>query len=146
LVRIIKAAKNYLRRLPSALLHGCRTKTPEHVRDLLSTSKFYLQDKVPCEWAMLGSNQQPLLGEGSKIGCWMFLELSESLQIAVFLRWHFPTFQKMFSGCCTDVTLCISTRSGMIVIRPVTWSPYASFVLSAFPKVSGRCVCRGRSG
>jgi hypothetical protein len=49
LVRLIKAAENYLRRLPSALLHGCRTKVPEHVRDLLSPSIHYLQNDVSCE-------------------------------------------------------------------------------------------------
>jgi hypothetical protein len=29
----------------------------------------------------------------------------------------------LLRGCCTDVTVCIRTRSGMIVIRPAAWSP-----------------------
>jgi hypothetical protein len=36
--------------------------------------------------------------------------------------------------CCTDVTVCIRTRSGMIVIRPATWRPLlrgSSWVSSA---------------
>jgi hypothetical protein len=44
--KVIKAAENYLRRLSSALLHGCRTKAPGRVRDLLLASMFYLQNKV----------------------------------------------------------------------------------------------------
>jgi hypothetical protein len=36
---------------------------------------------------------------------------------------HFPAFQEIHSGCCTDVTVCIRTRSGKIVIRPAAWSP-----------------------
>src|SRR5215212_6789869 len=46
----------------------------------------------------------------------------------------FPTFQEICSGCCTDVTVCIRTRSGMIVIRPATWRPLlraSSWVTSA---------------
>jgi hypothetical protein len=35
---------------------------------------------------MLGSNQRFLPCEGSKIGCWRFPELTESLEIVVFLR------------------------------------------------------------
>src|SRR5215211_5854200 len=30
--------------------------------------------------------------------------------------------QEVYSGCCTDVTVCIRTRSRMIVIRPAAWS------------------------
>ena len=29
----------------------------------------------------------------------------------------------LLHGCCTDVTVCIRTRSGNIVIRPAAWSP-----------------------
>jgi hypothetical protein len=29
----------------------------------------------------------------------------------------------LLHGCCTDVTVCIRTRSGKIVIRPAAWSP-----------------------
>jgi hypothetical protein len=29
----------------------------------------------------------------------------------------------LLDGCCTDVTVCIHTRSGKIVIRPAAWSP-----------------------
>jgi hypothetical protein len=43
---MIKAAKNCLRRLLYALLHGCRTKAPERVRNFLSPSMFYLQSEV----------------------------------------------------------------------------------------------------
>jgi hypothetical protein len=28
----------------------------------------------------------------------------------------------LLHGCCTDVTVCIRTRSRMIVIRPAAWS------------------------
>jgi hypothetical protein len=65
--KIIKAAENYLPRLPSALLHGCRTKAPECVRAPLSPSKFWLQYEESREWAMLGSNQRPLPCEGSAL-------------------------------------------------------------------------------
>jgi hypothetical protein len=40
-----------------------------------------LKDKVYLEWAMLGSNQQPLPCEGSVIICWTFLERAKCLQI-----------------------------------------------------------------
>jgi hypothetical protein len=43
---VIEAAENYLRRLLSALLHGCRTQDPERVRNLLSPSMFYLQNEA----------------------------------------------------------------------------------------------------
>jgi hypothetical protein len=43
---VIEAAENYLRRLLSALLHGCRTQDPERVRNLLSPSMFYLHNEV----------------------------------------------------------------------------------------------------
>ena len=67
MAKIIKAAENYLPRLPSALLHGCRTKAPERVRNFLLPSAFYLQNEVSLEWAMLGSNQRPLPCEGSAL-------------------------------------------------------------------------------
>jgi hypothetical protein len=59
----------------------------------------------------------------------------------------FPTFQEIYSGCCTEVTACIRTRSGMIVIRPAAWRPFmrasswvnsANFVMTEFYEVHAR--------
>jgi hypothetical protein len=49
------------------------------------------------KWAKLGSNQRPLPCEGSAMVCWRFLELTESLQMAVCPRWHFPQHFRRFT-------------------------------------------------
>src|SRR5215208_6816072 len=40
----------------------------------------------------------------------------------------------LLHGCCTDVTVCIRTRSGMIVIRPAAWSPLCEFRVRSVPR------------
>jgi hypothetical protein len=53
-------------------------------------------------WAMLGSDQRPLPCEGGGTGCWGFLELAQSLQMADFLcqlfSWHFQLFTRVAAG------------------------------------------------
>jgi hypothetical protein len=46
----------------------------------------------------------------------------------------FSAFQDIYSGWCTEVTACIRTKSGRIVIRLATWRPHlraSSWVHSA---------------
>ena len=49
-----------------------------------SRGKDSLQNGIFLGWAMLGSNQRPLLCEGSVIVCWRFLVLAKRLQTSVF--------------------------------------------------------------
>jgi hypothetical protein len=70
---------------------------------------------------MLGSNQRPLRCEGSKMVFWRFLELTESLQSAVFLCWHFSQHFGRFTRVAARLLhsrygTYLRTRSGIIVI------------------------------
>jgi hypothetical protein len=87
---------------------------------------------------MLGSNQRPLPCEGSKIACQSVVEITKSLQIAIFFRAHCALVFGRFTRVCCMVAAqgygLMRTKSGMIVIRPVAWRPLlraSSWVSSA---------------
>jgi hypothetical protein len=106
--------------------HGCCTMASAHVCGLSFNAVFMLQINAFSAWTMLVSNQRPLPCEGSAIGCWGFLELAESPQIADFLcqlfSQHFRRFTRVAARLLHRRYGCIRARSGTIAIRPAAWS------------------------